>query len=106
MLSALPIAADGKSLSNAVWVDLVDPSSTETAAFEKAFGLSVPNKDEVSEIETTSRLHVEQDTLYMTAPLIMEWRRTMDSSPDGLCPVENCSTDRPLYKIDSFRGSE
>ena len=71
MLSALPIAADGKSLSNAVWVDLVDPSSTETAAFEKAFGLSVPNKDEVSEIETTSRLHVEQDTLYMTAPLII-----------------------------------
>jgi magnesium transporter len=71
MLSALPIAADGKSLSNALWVDLVDPSSTETAAFEKAFGLSVPNKDEVSEIETTSRLHVEQDTLYMTAPLII-----------------------------------
>ena len=71
MLSALPIAADGKSLSNAVWVDLVDPSSTETAAFEKAFGLSVPNKDEVSEIETTSRLQVEQDTLYMTAPLII-----------------------------------
>jgi len=71
MLSALPIAADGKSLSNAVWVDLVDPSSTETTAFEKAFGLSVPNKDEVSEIETTSRLQVEQDTLYMTAPLII-----------------------------------
>jgi magnesium transporter len=72
MLNALPVAPDSsESLASAVWVDLVDPSPTETGAFEKAFGLRVPNKDELSEIETTSRLRVEHDALYMTAPLII-----------------------------------
>jgi len=72
MLNALPVAPDSsESLASAVWVDLVDPSPTETGPFEKAFGLSVPNKDELSEIETTSRLRVEHDALYMTAPLII-----------------------------------
>jgi magnesium transporter len=71
MLSALPIAPDGKALSKAKWVDLLDPTLAETAAFEKTFGLSVPNKDGLSEIETTNRLHVEHGALYMTAPLII-----------------------------------
>jgi magnesium transporter len=72
MLSALPnVPDDSKALSNAVWIDFVDPIPTETAAFEKAFGLRVPSRDELSEIETTSRLHVEHDALYMTAPLIV-----------------------------------
>ena len=72
MLNALPnVPDDSKHLSNAVWVDLIDPIPTETAAFEKAFGLRVPSKDELSEIETTSRLHVEREALYMTAPLII-----------------------------------
>ena len=72
MLNALPnVPDDSKHLSNAVWVDLIDPIPTETAAFEKAFGLRVPSNDELSEIETTSRLHVEREALYMTAPLII-----------------------------------
>jgi magnesium transporter len=72
MLNALPAASDSnQSLASAVWVDLLDPTPTETGAFEKAFGLHVPSKHELSEIETTSRLRVEDDALYMTAPLII-----------------------------------
>jgi magnesium transporter len=72
MLSAFPVTPDfGKSLTDASWIDLVDPTPTETAAFEKAFGLRVPTTEELSEIETTSRLRVECGALYMTAPLII-----------------------------------
>ena len=72
MLSALPITPPGsKSLTDAHWIDLVDPTSTETAAVEKAFGLRVPTEEELREIETTSRLQVDHDALYMTAPLIV-----------------------------------
>jgi magnesium transporter len=70
MLSAYPIDSTGTSLSRAAWVDLVDPSDAERAAFEKAFGLRVPTKEELAEIEATSRLRTEKDALYMTAPLI------------------------------------
>jgi hypothetical protein len=54
MLNAFPIASDiGKSLTDASWIDFVDPTPTEAAAFEKSFGFQVPTKEELSEIETT-----------------------------------------------------
>ena len=73
MLSAYPAGAAGAAataLSNSTWIDLVDPSDGERSAFEKAFGLRVPTKEELGEIEATSRLQTENDALYMTAPLI------------------------------------
>jgi magnesium transporter len=70
MLRAFPGTTDN-SLTQASWIDIVDPGPTEIAAVEKAFNLRVPVKDEVSEIETTSRLQLEHGALYMTAPLIL-----------------------------------
>jgi magnesium transporter len=68
MLTALPV---GHTSSDAMWIDLVDPTATEIATFEKAYGLRVPSKDELNEIEATSRLRVDNNALYMTAPLII-----------------------------------
>jgi magnesium transporter len=71
VLSADPADATGGSLfAGRTWVDLIDPTATERAAFEAAFGLRVPAKDEIGEIEATSRLQIEKGALYMTAPLI------------------------------------
>jgi magnesium transporter len=71
MLSAYPTHhAQGTTLNNAVWVDLVDPTQAEKSAFRDTFGLRVPTKEQLAEIETTSRLRTEHDALYMTAPLI------------------------------------
>jgi magnesium transporter len=70
MLRAFPDTTDN-SLTQASWIDIVDPTPSEITAFEKAFGIRVPVKEEVSEIETTSRLQVEHGALYMTAPLII-----------------------------------
>ncbi len=53
-----------------VWIDLLDPTQEEKSAVEQSFGLRVPTKQELSEIETTSRLRAEQSGLYMSAPLI------------------------------------
>ena len=70
ILHAFPDTPDN-SLTGACWIDIVDPIPAEIAAFEKTFGLRVPAKEEVSEIETTSRLRVEHGALYMSAPLIL-----------------------------------
>ena len=71
MLGAYPShRAEGTSLKNAAWVDLLDPSEADRSAFEQAFGLHVPTKEQIVEIETTSRLRIENDALYLTAPLI------------------------------------
>jgi magnesium transporter len=71
MLNAYPTdQAGGNALAGNTWVDLVDPTAAERAAFETAFGLRVPAQDELGEIEATSRLQIENGALYMTAPLI------------------------------------
>jgi magnesium transporter len=71
MLGAYPTdRSGGSSLASHTWVDLLDPTEAERSAFETAFGLRVPTKDELGEIETTSRLQTEHGALYMSAPLI------------------------------------
>ena len=70
MLGAYPTNRTGGALSGAAWVDLVEPTVEERSSFETAFGLHVPTKEQLAEIETTSRLRTEGDVLYMTAPLI------------------------------------
>jgi magnesium transporter len=72
MLNAFPAdPAGATSLTGRIWVDLIDPTPTERASFEAAFGLRVPAKEELGEIEATSRLQFDKGTLYMTAPLIL-----------------------------------
>jgi len=76
MLRSLPEAPQAPSphgreaLAGKVWIDLIEPTEAERAAFEAAFALRVPSKAELGEIEATSRLQVVDGTLYMTAPMI------------------------------------
>jgi magnesium transporter len=53
-----------------VWIDLVKPESAEIAFVERATGLHVPSKDELSEIESSSRLRSRDGALYLSTPLI------------------------------------
>jgi len=76
MLRAIPEASQTPSppgreaLARKVWIDMIEPTDAERAAFEAAFSLRVPSKAEIGEIEATSRLQLVDGTLYMTAPLI------------------------------------
>jgi magnesium transporter len=73
MLAAYPAhAATGATLAVATWVDLLEPTDAERSAFEQAFDIRVPTNARLGEIETTSRLSIENDALYMTAPLICD----------------------------------
>src|SRR6266446_1241552 len=53
-----------------VWIDLMKPDSAEIAFVERATGLHVPSKDELSEIESSSRLRSRDGSLYLSTPLI------------------------------------
>jgi len=54
----------------AVWIDLVAPTLAEDKAVERALGVAVPTREEMQEIEITSRLYVENGARYMTATLM------------------------------------
>jgi magnesium transporter len=61
-LSALP--------EGAVWVDLVNPTQAEDKAVERLAGIAVPTREDMQEIEISSRLYIENGARYMTAVLM------------------------------------
>jgi magnesium transporter len=52
------------------WIDLISPTIDEESAVERILGIEVPSRAEMSEIEASSRLYVEDDALVMTLPVI------------------------------------
>ncbi|HEX5775232.1 MAG TPA: CorA family divalent cation transporter, partial [Caulobacteraceae bacterium] len=65
------IPGKGWTLSaDAVWIDLLNPTREEELAVEKAIGVQVPTHDEMSEIETSSRLYQENGATFMTAAVL------------------------------------
>jgi magnesium transporter len=55
---------------DAVWIDLLNPEASEIAFVEQTTGLAVPSLEELSEIESSSRLRARDRALYLSAPLI------------------------------------
>jgi magnesium transporter len=87
------------ALKGAAWVDLLDPTDAERAAFEDAFGLHVPTPEELVEIETTSRLRTVHGTLYMTAPLLY----AADNEPWILVPAGFVLSEKILLTVRSSK---
>ena len=56
----------------AVWFDLVNPTHPEDKIVEGRVGIAVPTREEMQEIEVTSRLYVENGARYMTATLMCQ----------------------------------
>src|SRR6202789_630822 len=61
-LAALP--------ESAVWIDMVKPTAAEDHAVEGLAGIAVPTREDMQEIEISSRLYVENGARYMTASLM------------------------------------
>jgi magnesium transporter len=57
---------------SAVWIDLVTPTQAEDKLVEKFLGIAVPTREEMQEIEVSSRLYVENGARYMTATLMCQ----------------------------------
>ena len=82
-LDRIPVASDADVPENAIWFDLVTPSPQEDRLVEKQVGIAVPTREEMQEIEVTSRLYVENGARYMTATLMCQ----SDSETPKTTPV-------------------
>lgn len=61
---------NANALKTALWIDLLSPSKEEEILVEKALGLEIPTREEMQEIEFSSRLYKENDVLFMTATMV------------------------------------
>src|SRR5215831_18002913 len=71
-LDRIPVASEADVPDSAIWFDLVNPNQPEDKQVERALGIAVPTREEMQEIEVTSRLYVENGARYMTATLMCQ----------------------------------
>jgi len=58
--------------SETVWIDLVRPTTGEDKLIEKLIGVEIPTREEMQEIEISSRLYIDHGARYMTATLMCQ----------------------------------
>lgn len=83
------------ALDDSVWIDLFDPSKAEEDQVEQYIGRNIPTREEMIEIEFSSRLYKENDVLFMTAMMISK----SDSPNPMLGPVTFVLTQKQLITL-------
>ena len=86
-LSAIP--------PGAIWIDLLNPTRDEEKLAEELLGQNIPTREEMAEIEPSSRLYERHGTLFMTASVI---HGINDGKPDN-DPVSFILTDKVLVTV-------
>ncbi|HEY6025328.1 MAG TPA: magnesium/cobalt transporter CorA [Pseudolabrys sp.] len=70
MLERVTVEPGAQPPEHAVWIDLITPTVQEDKLVEQFLGIAVPTREEMQEIEVSSRLYVENGARYMTATLM------------------------------------
>lgn len=86
-LSAIP--------PGAIWIDLLNPTRGEEKLAEAVLGQNIPTREEMAEIEPSSRLYERKGALFMTASVIFG---ITDGKPDN-DPVSFILTDELLITV-------
>ena len=55
-----------------VWIDLLNPTPEEEEIIERALDMDVPTREELQEIEASSRLFQDDGSYFMTATLVFK----------------------------------
>ena len=71
-LERIPSDAGEPLPEAAVWIDLIAPTVQEDKLVEQLLGSPVPTREEMQEIEVSSRLYVENGARYMIATLMCQ----------------------------------
>jgi magnesium transporter len=64
----------GSLPANVAWIDLLKPAPDEVAFVKRTTGLEVPSVEDLSEIESSSRLRNRNGAIYLSAPLVYRAR--------------------------------
>ena len=72
-VAAVPLTSTelcGKLTRDAAWIDMLEPTTEEERALEAALGINIPTREEMQEIELSSRLYESGGNLFMTATVL------------------------------------
>ncbi|MGO4437651.1 magnesium transporter CorA family protein [Rhizobium sp. RAF56] len=73
-----------------VWIDMVEPGREEEAFIEGLLGVDLPTREDLKDIEPSSRLYVENGAAFMTASLVCKAETQVPALTDvGFVLVKN-----------------
>jgi len=85
----------GSLPSHVIWIDLLNPTAEEKAFVESRTNVRIPSLELLSEIEASSRLAIDHDTVYLSVPAVAQ-----GDTPDAyLSPVGFILTQRLLVTV-------
>ncbi len=95
--TSAPIDADklGTVPEGAIWVDLLEPTEAEEALAEKLVGTNIPTREDLSEIEPSSRLYQRNGAAFMTMSVL----HGIDHGHPGSDPIGFILTENHLVTI-------
>ncbi|MGZ8364004.1 MAG: magnesium transporter CorA family protein [Caulobacteraceae bacterium] len=95
--SQIVAAASFALADDVVWVELVKPSREEELAVEKAVKLELPTREDMAEIELSSRLYKDDGASFMTAQVLC--RSEDPATAPILAPITFVLTEKLLVTI-------
>ncbi len=84
-----------RDLPRAVWIDLLNPTAEEEHAVQDALRIEVPTREEMQEIESSSRLYKEDEALFLTANFLYG----MEAGEFGSTPISFVLTAGTLITV-------
>jgi len=72
ILERKPVESEAEFPPGAVWIDMFAPTVAEDRMVERVLGVSIPTREEMQEIEVTSRLYTENGARYMIATMMCQ----------------------------------
>ena len=78
-----------------VWLDLLDPDAAERAEAERVLGAKLPQRDQISAIELSSRLHADNEILRLNIPAFVR----AESGKGAMTPLGFVLTPKLLVSI-------
>ncbi|HEX7914809.1 CorA family divalent cation transporter [Rudaea sp.] len=78
-----------------VWLDLLDPDADERAEAERLLGTKLPQRDQISAIELSSRLHADNEILRLNIPAFVR----AESGKGAMTPLGFVLTPKLLVSI-------
>jgi magnesium transporter len=97
--------------SQAIWIDLLEPTIEEEKLVEASFGVEVPTREEMKEIETSNRLYEDGGALYMTMTVAaqLDTDRPVSTAVTFILTPNRLVTNRyldtkPFQQFMSFAG--
>ncbi|WP_044548937.1 hypothetical protein [Mesorhizobium japonicum] len=86
MLIIYPQPDSPEATKRALWLDFIDPDTAEVKEVEGLAGVALPSRENLSEIESSSRLKARDGVLTMSVPIVTQ----VEGGRRWLLPSASC----------------